>query len=82
MPILECPDCHAKREFSAKHIRIVMPTTEGRCVPCHDSWCGWMNDLWKKMTEDERKELDEIPDMKKVTEFLKEIERKYVDSNG
>lgn len=77
MPILECPDCQAKREFSEQHIKVVMPTTEGRCVTCYDKFCGWMNDVWKKMTEDERKESDKIPNIKKVTEFLKEIEQKY-----
>jgi hypothetical protein len=44
-----------------------------------------MNDLYDKMSEDERKDLDKIPlpNVKKVTEFFKEIERNInVDSNG
>ena len=85
MQTIECPDCHFKREHTDEWVVHVMPTTEGRCVTCYDKFCGWMNDLYCKMSEDERRDLDKIslPNIKKVTEFFKEFERNINDnSNG
>jgi len=73
---VECPVCHLSRKMTYFESFVIIKSREGRCVTCEDKFQKDQWDIWVRMTDKEKKELDKIHNPKKVTKFYEKVKNR------